>query len=95
MAAALAEHFTAEEVSAIMAAAKEPEYKNLLTETTKRVVEEKGAFGCPWFWVRNGEGKEEPFFGSDRWHFMWDFLKVPSMGMEVLGKGKEEGRARL
>jgi len=31
------------------------------------VVEKQGAFGCPWFWVTNLEGKSEPFFGSDRY----------------------------
>jgi hypothetical protein len=31
------------------------------------VVEKQGAFGCPWFWVTNSEGKSEPFFGSDRY----------------------------
>lgn len=31
------------------------------------MVEKQGAFGCPWFWVTNREGKGEPFFGSDRY----------------------------
>ena len=30
------------------------------------VVEKQGAFGCPWYWATNSEGKSEPFFGSDR-----------------------------
>jgi glutathione S-transferase kappa 1 len=39
-------------------------------------------------WVRNGEGKEEPFFGSDRFAFMWTFLGVPFRDIEII-PGKE------
>lgn len=40
--------------------------KKKLVEDTSRLVEEGGAFGCPWFLVTNAEGSVEPVFGSDR-----------------------------
>ncbi|OGM39259.1 thioredoxin [Aspergillus bombycis] len=77
LAQALGNVFSVEEVQKIITAAGTPEVKAELAATTARVVKELGAFGCPWFWVVNGEGKGEPFFGSDRWHFMWEFLGLP------------------
>jgi glutathione S-transferase kappa 1 len=65
MAEALARHFTPEDVKNIMASASTPEYKQKLNDNTQRALD-KGAFGAPWFWVRNHQGEEEPFFGSDR-----------------------------
>lgn len=53
------------EVEDILAAASSPDYKQALTANTQ-IALDKGAYGAPWFWVRNAEGKEEPFFGSDR-----------------------------
>jgi glutathione S-transferase kappa 1 len=58
--------FSEKEVEEIMKAAEEKEWKQKLLENTKKVLDQ-GAFGAPWIWVRNGEGKEEPFFGSDRY----------------------------
>lgn len=55
----------------------------------------KGAFGSPWFWVRNGEGKEEPFFGSDRFHFMWEYLGLPWQDIEILPPGAKAGKSKL
>ena len=52
---------------------------------TEHVVKEKGAFGCPWFWVTNGE-IQEPFFGSDRFHYMWDFLEIPHRDLVLKAK---------
>jgi len=57
--------FTPAQVEEIMNATAEKEWKDKLLENTKTVLDQ-GAFGAPWMWVRNGEGKEEPFFGSDR-----------------------------
>ncbi|KAH0538759.1 hypothetical protein FGG08_004647 [Glutinoglossum americanum] len=79
--------FSPQEVERILAAAGEPKYKEMLMAATKRAIDQ-GAFGAPWFWVRNGEGKEEPFFGSDRWAFMWRFLGVPFRDVEIVEKGK-------
>lgn len=50
----------------ILKAASEKEWKDKLLANTQKALD-LGAFGAPWFWVRNGEGKEEPFFGSDRY----------------------------
>jgi len=66
LAECLARHFKAEDVEKIIKAGTDPVWKQKLNEQTKMLVEEKGAFGAPWWWVRNGEGREEPFFGSDR-----------------------------
>lgn len=57
--------FSDVEIKQIFAAASSPEFKQALTANTQAALD-KGAYGAPWFWVRNSEGKEEPFFGSDR-----------------------------
>jgi glutathione S-transferase kappa 1 len=93
LAKALGKVFPSTEVEEILAAAVSPEIKNELTATTARVVNELGAFGCPWFWVTNGEGRSEPFFGSDRFHFMWDFLELPHEDLRL--KVEVEGKAKL
>jgi 2-hydroxychromene-2-carboxylate isomerase len=48
-----------------------------LTRVTEKVARDLGAYGCPWFWVYDGKGNAEPFFGSDRFHYMWDYLDIP------------------
>lgn len=60
-----AHEYTPREIESILAAAKSPEYKEALTANTQKALDQ-GAYGAPWFWVQNKEGKEEPFFGSDR-----------------------------
>ena len=62
----LLETFTQNEADAIIAAAGVDEWKRKLTANTQKVLDQ-GAFGAPWFWVRNEKGIEEPFFGSDRY----------------------------
>jgi len=89
MARALATHFSEREVAEILEAASTPEIKGALSEATQKCVAEYGAFGCPWFWIRNSGGKEEPFFGSDRWAFMWDFLDIPHRQLAVVGDDEE------
>ncbi|OJJ61505.1 hypothetical protein ASPSYDRAFT_43424 [Aspergillus sydowii CBS 593.65] len=81
--------FSDTEVADIIAGAARPEIKQELTATTERVVKELGAFGCPWFWVSDGKGRQEPFFGSDRFHFMWDYLGLSHRDLELVG---EKGR---
>jgi glutathione S-transferase kappa 1 len=49
----------------IMEKANSAPYKQRLNDNTKAALDH-GAFGCPWFVVRNSSGAEEPFFGSDR-----------------------------
>lgn len=79
--------FSKSEIETIVKAASEQEWKDKLSANTKLVLE-RGAFGAPWHWVRNGEGKEEPFFGSDRYHFMWTFLGVPYQDIAIIPKEK-------
>ena len=57
--------FAANDVDAILAAATEQAAKDQLTAATREAID-RGAYGAPWFWVRNDAGAEEPFFGSDR-----------------------------
>ncbi|KAK2745030.1 hypothetical protein FQN55_006387 [Onygenales sp. PD_40] len=80
------EKYSAKEIETIMAAAQSAEGKQALTDRTKEALD-RGAFGAPWFWVRNAEGKEEPFFGSDRFHYMWQYLGIPFNDIEIV-KGK-------
>ncbi|EQL36723.1 DSBA family oxidoreductase [Blastomyces gilchristii SLH14081] len=80
------EKYSDAQIEAIMKAAQSPEGKQALTDRTKEALD-RGAFGAPWYWVTNAEGKAEPFFGSDRFHFMWQFLGVPFRDVEIVGKG--------
>lgn len=67
--------FSNEEVETVVKAGAEKEWKDQLSANTEKVLE-LGAFGAPWFWVRNEQGKEEPFFGSDRYvSRVWKELK--------------------
>ncbi|PGG99444.1 hypothetical protein AJ79_08518 [Helicocarpus griseus UAMH5409] len=84
------EKYSDAEIESIMSAAQSAEGKAALTARTKEALD-RGAFGAPWFWVRNAEGKEEPFFGSDRWHYMWEFLGVPFRDLEIV-KGKGDAK---
>lgn len=63
------------EVREIMEKANSAEYKQALNDNTKEALD-RGAFGCPWFWVKNSKGEEEPFFGSDR-YVRHDFMRDP------------------
>lgn len=80
---ALEKVFESTEVKTILEAAAQPEIKGQLAQMTETVVKKFGAFGCPWFWVYDGKGNAEPFFGSDRFHFMWDYLEIPHRDLEL------------
>lgn len=77
LATALRRVFLEGKVQEILTEASNPKIKAELTAVTEKVVKEQGAFGCPWFWVKNAQGQEEPFFGSDRFHYMWRYLGLP------------------
>jgi hypothetical protein len=62
----LKQRLNEDEVQEVMAKANSPPYKERLNDNTKQALG-RGAFGCPWFYVRNSKGEEEPFFGSDRY----------------------------
>ncbi|RDW84710.1 hypothetical protein BP6252_02300 [Coleophoma cylindrospora] len=83
--------FNDKEVDEIVHAPTEKEWKDCLLANTQKVLDQ-GAFGAPWFWVKNAEGNEEPFFGSDRFHFMWAFLGIPFNDIKIVAK---EGKAKL
>ncbi|KAH6867800.1 DSBA family oxidoreductase [Thelonectria olida] len=85
MLAALLKVFNKQESADILKAAQTPEIKQALNEATKYAVEDLGAFGCPWFWVHDGKGNAEPFFGSDRFHYMWDYLEIPHQDLKLQG----------
>lgn len=57
--------FSPEQVADVVRAAGSEECKVALKRNTEEALR-RGAFGCPWFWVADGKGREEPFFGSDR-----------------------------
>ncbi|RPA97512.1 thioredoxin-like protein [Choiromyces venosus 120613-1] len=67
--------FKEEELKRIIEATGKEEYKDALMENTNEAVQ-NGAFGVPWSVVRNAKGEETRFFGSDRFHFMWEFLGI-------------------
>ncbi|KAK4158012.1 glutathione S-transferase kappa 1 [Chaetomidium leptoderma] len=83
--------FTEGEVQGIIAAAGGEEMKTVLKRTTQEALD-KGAFGAPWLWVTDGQGKAEPFFGSDRFHFVYGFLGLPYRGVTLLPVGGEKGK---
>lgn len=66
LAQVLSKRFSKPEVQEIIQKANSPEWKQVLNDNTKEALD-RGAFGCPWYWVRNSKGDQEPFFGSDRY----------------------------
>jgi len=62
--------FTREEAAEILAATKTDEVNGQLMRDTEHAWKDLGAYGAPWFWVGDGEGRSEAFFGSDRWGHM-------------------------
>lgn len=85
----LQEHkFDDDEVKKIFAAAGSSEIKQELNARTKKCYEEYGAYGAPWFWLTktDGEGNtvSEPCFGSDRWHYIYEFFGLPWKNIELL-----------
>ncbi|KAJ6590985.1 putative glutathione S-transferase kappa 1 [Mycena vulgaris] len=79
--------FSDTQVDTILAAAAQKEWKDCLLDNTKKVVDQ-GGFGAPWMWVRNAQGKEEPFFGSDRYHHIYEYLGLPWKDIELVPKEK-------
>lgn len=83
LAKTLGKRLSEEQVRVVLEKANDSEYKGILNANTKEALD-RGAFGCPWFFVRNSKGDEEPFFGSDRFHFMWHYLGLPYQDVELL-----------
>ncbi|CEH15121.1 GLUTATHIONE S-TRANSFERASE KAPPA [Ceraceosorus bombacis] len=79
------------ELEEILKKAQTKEAKDKLNEESKRLVEDQGAFGMPWFIVkRASDGKTASFFGSDRFEQIAAF-----MGEEYKGPFADGRRARL
>ncbi|KAF2814602.1 glutathione S-transferase kappa 1 [Mytilinidion resinicola] len=91
LAQALSVHFSPNETKAILEGASQQQYKQELSAKTQEALD-RGAFGCPWFWVTNAAGVGEPFFGSDRFHFMWEFLGLPWKAVELLPSGQAKAK---
>ncbi|KAF1934033.1 glutathione S-transferase kappa 1 [Didymella exigua CBS 183.55] len=83
--------FSSEEAKVILSSAISAPFKQRLNENTKEALD-RGAFGAPWFWVRNAKGAEEPFFGSDRFHYMWEYLGLPWKDMELVPHGPPKAK---
>lgn len=77
--------FTETDVAGIMAGAA-GEMKDSVRKETDAVVAQ-GAFGAPWMCVKNRQGKEDFFFGSDRFVYVYDHLGLPVRGVELLEAG--------
>ncbi|KAI1126270.1 thioredoxin-like protein [Nemania abortiva] len=75
--------FSSDEVDNIMSLAKERETKDELRKNTDEALRQ-GGFGAPWMMVRNSAGVVEPFFGSDRFAQMYEFLGLPYSPLELL-----------
>ncbi|KAH8909636.1 thioredoxin-like protein [Coniochaeta sp. PMI_546] len=88
--------FNLHEVDAIMQATQTKEMKDLLRTTTQQALD-RGAFGAPWIWVTNSAGESEPFFGSDRFHFIYKFLGLPYRDVTLLPPSLDagEGKSKL
>ncbi|KAI1168647.1 thioredoxin-like protein [Nemania serpens] len=75
--------FTPEQISRIIDAVSAPEVKTALKSRVDEALA-RGAFGAPWIWATDVRGQTEPFFGSDRWHCVYDFLGLPYQKMQLL-----------
>ncbi|OAL06153.1 thioredoxin-like protein [Phaeosphaeriaceae sp. SRC1lsM3a] len=90
----LSKRFSEGEVKNILSSANSAPYKQRLNDNTKEALE-SGAFGCPWFVVRNSKGEVEPFFGSDRFHHMWEFLALPWQDVELKAPEQSREKAKI
>ncbi|GJJ78853.1 glutathione S-transferase kappa 1 [Entomortierella parvispora] len=83
--AALAPVFNGSEskVAELIQMAAEKDIKQKLVDNTNEALD-KGAFGAPWFVVKQaGSDEEHFFFGSDRFELMTNFLDLPYYGLAV------------
>ena len=75
--------FSETEAQNIIKKAGTADIKAKLSKNTEHAAKDLGAFGAPWFLVDNGDGKPEPFFGSDRWHYMYAYLDIPHSTLKL------------
>ncbi|KAF2735099.1 glutathione S-transferase kappa 1 [Polyplosphaeria fusca] len=83
----LSKTFSDAQARELLEKANAPDWKQKLNDNTKEALD-RGAFGCPWYWVINSNGQEEPFFGSDRFHYMWEYLGLPWKDIELPAAGR-------
>ncbi|KAH8894984.1 thioredoxin-like protein [Thozetella sp. PMI_491] len=83
--------FTPADVEAIIQGATSQEIKDALKASTQEALDH-GAFGAPWLWVTNSKGVSEPFFGSDRFHFVFKYLELPFQEIALLAPGQGESK---
>ncbi|KAI0873137.1 thioredoxin-like protein [Hypoxylon argillaceum] len=79
--------FSTSEVDNIISLAKERETKDELRKNTDEALGQ-GGFGAPWMMVRNSAGVVEPFFGSDRFAQIYEFLGLPYSPLKLLPSPK-------
>ncbi|KAI0965642.1 thioredoxin-like protein [Xylaria arbuscula] len=70
------QQFSTANVERIIDLAKEQQTKDELRKNTDAVLKQ-GGFGAPWMMVCNSSGVVEPFFGSDRFAQIYEFLGLP------------------
>ncbi|KAI1504575.1 thioredoxin-like protein [Biscogniauxia marginata] len=75
--------FSGAQVDAIMIRANEKDVRDELERKTDEALGQ-GGFGAPWLMVRNSAGAVEPFFGSDRFGQIYEFLGLPFNRLELL-----------
>ncbi|KAM7202338.1 glutathione S-transferase kappa 1 [Naviculisporaceae sp. PSN 640] len=83
--------FTPSEIKQIMEGASASEFKDRLKAKTQEALD-LGAFGAPWMWVTNSKGKGEPFFGSDRFHFIYKYLGLPVQELALIPAGDRRAK---
>ncbi|WYZ40592.1 hypothetical protein EsH8_IV_000933 [Colletotrichum jinshuiense] len=86
--------FSEADVKKILQGATTQEIKDSVKVKTQEAID-RGAFGAPWFWAVNDQGQGEPFFGSDRFHFMYEYLGVPCQDIAVLPPGAQSKGSKL
>ncbi|KAI1151373.1 thioredoxin-like protein [Nemania diffusa] len=75
--------FTPEQVAQILDAVSGAEVKAALKARVDEALA-RGAFGAPWIWATDAQGRSEPFFGSDRWNCVYEFLGLLYQKMQLL-----------
>ncbi|KAI1302509.1 thioredoxin-like protein [Xylaria venustula] len=75
--------FSTADIDKIIDLAKEQQTKDELRKNTDTALKQ-GGFGAPWMMVRNSSGMVDPFFGSDRFAQIYEFLDLPYSPLKLL-----------
>lgn len=79
--------FSSSEVERVLKMAEGSEIKERLRKNTDDALK-SGGFGAPWMLVRNEAGLVEPFFGSDRFSQIYEFLGLPFRPLELFARSE-------